>query len=374
MRKGGALVVNELTTAQRSPEPVAPVNIVVTPRRRHPVRKALLGLLACTLFLALAAVAGVFYLQNRLDSQIQRIDNVFTGLDNRPAKPTTGTAASSLNILVMGTDRRAEGSATGLDGTGEEWIPGAQRTDAIMILHIDGDREGASLISIPRDSWVDVPGYGTNKINAAFSFSGPSLAIETVEQYTGVRIDHLAVIDMIGFEALTDTLGGVDIKVPQTVEDTARNVVWAKGEHHLDGEEALLYVRQRYGLPRGDFDRVQRQQAFVRSLMRSTLQSLRNDGPRTAYDVLDTLSRHVSVDSGWSVGDLRSLAFDLRGMSTGDVDFMTVPVLGTGMEGDQSVVYLDASANRSLWEAVRNDRVTRWLSMHATDVVTGPVR
>ena len=120
-----------------------------------------------------------------------------------------------------------------------------------MILHIDADREGASLISIPRDSWVNVPGYGHNKINAAFSLAGPSLAVETVEDLTGVRIDHLAVVDWEGFRSLIDTVGGVTVTVPRTVEDPHNDVVWTKGRHPLNGAAGADLLRQRYGLPDG---------------------------------------------------------------------------------------------------------------------------
>lgn len=341
-------------------------------RKKRRLRRIVIGLLVVVLLAVAGATAFVLGLQARLEGQIERIPGVFSGLENRPEKATSGPAASALNILLMGTDRRAELSGTGSEGTGREWVPGAQRTDTIMILHIDGDRDGASLISIPRDSWVDVPGYGMAKVNAAFSYAGPSLAVETIERLTDVRIDHLAVVDMEGFKALTDAVGGVTMTVPRTVVDTRRDKVWTKGVHHLDGDEAMLYVRQRYGLPGGDLDRVSRQQAFVRSVMRSTVQTLRNGGPLAVYDVLDTLTRHVSVDSGWEFGDMRRLVLDLRGIKVGDIDFLTVPVVGTGMEGAQSVVYLDDDANRSLWESVRDDSVHKWLSTNTTDVLTGP--
>lgn len=332
--------------------------------------------LATVLLVAVAAMSlgGVLlHIQAQLDGQIVRIEHVFRGVEDRPAKPTSGSAKDSVNILVMGTDRRGTVGTTGTSAVAPEWIPGAQRTDTIMILHVDGDRKSASLVSIPRDSWVDVPAFGFNKINAAFSYAGPSLAVQTVEDLTGIRIDHLAVIDWIGFQALTDAVGGVRITVPRTIADTHNNVVWTKGTQRLDGRQALLYVRQRYGLPGGDFDRVQRQQVFVRSLMRSTLASMRSNHPGDIHDVLDTLTSNLSVDAEWSSSELRGLLLDLRSMSAADVHFLTAPVTGTGMEGSQSVVYLDQPLNQSLWSAVRDDGVEQWLASHTTDVVTGPV-
>jgi len=357
--------LDALFTSASDPEPSRP---------RHTVRRALIGLLACVALLSCTVLGFLLYLQSQLSGQVERIDNVFTGLENRPPRATTGTAENALNILVMGTDRRAEGATTGSAATGESWVPGAQRTDTIMILHVDGDREGASLISIPRDSWVDVPGYGPNKINAAFSFAGPSLAVQTIEQLTGVRIDHLAVIDWTGFEALTDVLGGVTVTVPQTVEDTRHNVIWRKGRQTLDGAAALLYVRQRYGLPGGDLDRVRRQQAFVRSLMRSSMSTLRGSDPRAAYDLLDATTQNVSVDEEWDFSDLRDLTLDLRGLSPSAVNFITAPVRGLGREGAQSVVYLDRAANRGLWTNVFDDRVDSWVERNQSAVIAGPVR
>jgi LCP family protein required for cell wall assembly len=313
-------------------------------------------------------------MQSRLDAQVNRIDNVFKGLDDRPEKPTTGPAADAVNILLMGTDRRAEGATTGTRASGPAWVPGAQRTDTIMLLHVDGDREGASLISIPRDSWVDVPGHGRNKVNAAFSLAGPSLAVATIEQLTGVRIDHLAVVDWEGYRALVDSVDGVQVNVPRTVEDTHNDVLWVKGRQTLDGDLALLYVRQRYGLPRGDLDRVRRQQAVVRALMQKSMETLQSVRPLAIYDLLDTLTQNISVDSGWSIGEMRDLLLDLRSTKVSDVDFFTVPVAGLGTEGGgQSVVHLDRAAGAELWRSVREDRVGDWLADHEVETVNGPV-
>jgi LCP family protein required for cell wall assembly len=355
--------LDALLSSERDPEP----------RRPRAMRRALIGLLVCVIVLGLVLVGMMVHVQSRLSGQLARVDNVFTGLADRPARSTSGTAGDALNILVMGTDRRSEAATTGSAATGAEWVPGAQRTDTIMILHVDGDREGASLISIPRDAWVDVPGYGENKINAAFSFAGPSLAVQTIEDYTGVRIDHLAVIDWTGFETLTDALGGVTVTVPRTIQDTRHHVVWTKGEQRLDGSQALLYVRQRYGLPHGDFDRIRRQQAFLRSLMHSSITTLRGSNPKTAYDLLDATTRSISVDEGWSFDTMRDLTLDLRGISPRDVEFITAPVRGLGREGDQSVVYLDRAANRDLWSDVFDDRVDRWVERNGTAIAAGPV-
>jgi len=338
------------------------------------VRKAALGLIVCALVTVGGLLGFLFYAQNHLAGQLDRIDDAFTGLTDRPPKPTSGVAAKAVNILLIGSDRRSDVPTTGRDAPASGWLPGLQRSDTLMILHIAGDRDTAAVISLPRDSWVEVPGHGSNKINAAFSFAGPSLAVATVEKLTHVRIDHLAVVDWNGFKELTDALGGVTVYVPETVHDSARRVTWTQGEHTLDGEEALSYVRQRYGLPGGDLDRTRRQQYFLRVMMAQAAHQGMLSDPRGIYTFLDTLTRNMSVDSEWSVGDMRGLVLSLRGLRPHDVTSLNAPVRGLGREGDQSVVYLDELANRSLWRAVRNDDVSGWVAHHPELITPQAVR
>ncbi|WP_456695335.1 LCP family protein [Aeromicrobium sp. P5_D10] len=341
-------------------------------RKRHPVRTFLVSVLSCILVMVLTLVGAALYFQHRLTSQINRIDDVFVGLPDRPAKPP-GEAANAVNILLLGTDRRSDQATTGTNASAPAWVPGAQRSDAIMILHIDSDRRGASVISIPRDSWVNIPGQGPAKINAAFSHGGPALAVRTIEAVTDIRIDHLAVIDWDGFRALTDAFGGVTLDVPATVHDRYRDITWTAGRHRMNGDEALDYVGQRAGLPGGDFDRIHRQQYFLRTLLDETLSQELIKKPRTAYKILDLLTENLSVDSQWSVGSMRSLLLSLRHLRSAGIEYLTVPLDGTGMEGSQSVVYLDWQANEELWTALREDRVADWLVANPASAVPDSV-
>ena len=323
---------------------------------------------------AVSVTGTAYYLGQQLVAPIDRIEGVFTDLEDRPAKPTTGPAAEAVNILLLGTDRRSDVATTGDRARAAAWVPGAQRSDAMLLLHIDGDRDGASVISLPRDSWVEIPERGPDKINAAFSYGGPSLAVETVEKLTQVRIDHLAVIDWAGLRALTDELGGVTVTVPETVYDSARGVTWAAGTHHLEGQAALDYVGQRYGLPGGDLDRARRQQNFLSTVMTEVLGRISGGSKWDVYELLRVMTSNVSVDAEWSTRDMATLAWSLRDIDESDVAFLTVPVAGLGWEGPQSVVHLDHTAGRELWNAIREDRMRGWLREHPRAGSLGSVR
>ncbi len=350
------------------------VDEAADPKRRRlgPMKKVLIGLLVCVLVLAAGGWVMLKRWESQLDKQITRVEGIFEGLPNRPAR-TGGAATKALNVLLLGTDLRSDVQTTGSGLDAREWVPGSQRSDMMMLLHIDADREGASLTSFPRDSWVDVPGHGTTKINAAFSYGGPRLAVETIEQLTGVYVDHVAWVDWAGFSDLTDALGGVDVWVPETVTDSARDVTWTKGMHELNGEEALTYVRQRYGLPGGDFDRIRRQQYFLKSLIDGVRRTFKPTNPFDVRDLLDVITRNLTVDAGFGRDELKELLFDLTDLRSGDVDFVTVPTSGTGYEGDQSVVYIDAERATGLYRAISQDQVDGWVEKNKTASVPDSV-
>jgi len=324
------------------------------------------GVLAVTVsaivlgMLALALVGGAAILTRRIDAGIERIDDPFGALPTRaPDTPPTSGGTEPVTILMLGSDSRISA------GDPTQWSYGAQRTDAIMMVHVPSDRSGAYVISIPRDSWVPVPGYGDAKVNAAFSYGGPSLLIQTVEQLTGVHIDHFAVADFESFAALTDAVGGVEITVPSDTYDRGRLVISA-GTHLLDGDDALAYARQRYGLPGGDFDRMQRQQNWIRAIANSALDRGVLASPTALTEFLLVASRSVAVDEGFSLDVMRDLAIGLRSVGAEDLVFITGPVTGTGRspDGSQSVVFLDEARFRTLMEAVAEDRVGAYLAAH----------
>ncbi|MGO1315997.1 MAG: LCP family protein [Cellulomonadaceae bacterium] len=317
--------------------------------------------------LGVLTVAGIAGFATWLNSNLERITDPFAEIDpaTRPsAAPTTeGQTYTALNVLVLGSDSRISA------GDPTAWSYGAQRTDAIMIAHISADRQSAQVMSIPRDSWVPIPGHGTAKINAAYSYGGPPLMIETVEALTGIRIDHFVIADFESFTTLTDALGGVEITVPEDTYDRGNLVVRA-GTQTLDGETALRYTRQRYGLPGGDFDRVKRQQNWMRAIAEKAISRETLTNPVKLTNLLTTVSKSVAVDETLGIGDMRSIATSLSDLRTDDITFLTAPVSGTGWspDGKQSIVNLNYAQFTPLVSAIAQDTVAGYITEHAAEL------
>jgi LCP family protein required for cell wall assembly len=303
--------------------------------------------------------------QRAYDANIERIPDVFPEEASRPAAapdPPAEAVAPAENWLLVGSDRRADQGTSGQDADEPFWQYGAQRADTIMLVHLPADRRNVYLVSFPRDSWVPIEGYGNAKVNAALSYGGPPLLISTIEQMTGVRIDHYAALDFQGFESMTDALGGVDVQVAQTVSDPKRDATWTEGSHHLDGEDALKFVRQRYNLPGGDFDRIKRQQAFLKALARRAVDRDVLINPVRLNAFLEAVTKAVSVDDTIAVSNLRALVVQMRSVRPNDIAFMTVPTDGTGTEDGQSVVYIDPGGSKRLYRALRKDAVGKYVA------------
>ncbi|MFD7643349.1 LCP family protein [Kitasatospora sp. NPDC059795] len=336
------------------------------PRRRRG-RRLLLWTLAVLLVLFGGGFGALVWTANHYASSVARIPNAFpTGGAAQPtAVPHTGQT-----FLLVGLDARADRPTTGQAAKAPAWQLGAQRSDTMMLMHISADRKSVSVVSIPRDTWVPVPGHGSAKINAAYSWGGPALMVQTVQDLTHIRIDHVAVIDWNGFRALTDAVGGVDITIPRTIEAKGDAREWPAGTHHMDGAEALLYVRERHGLPNGDLDRTKRQQNFLRALMLRTMNSGTLSSPAKLTGLLGTVGDVVSVDDRLSNTDLYDLAWSLRGVRPDGVHFMNAPFGGFDSIDGQSVVLMDGGAAGLLWDAMRGDRMDEYLAQHRTSTDT----
>ncbi|MGJ9411582.1 LCP family protein [Aeromicrobium sp. CF4.19] len=338
--------------------------------RRH--RKALVVLVS-VVGLALGTVTGYAYWLNSQLGNVERVDT--DAIKNRP-DPDEGKA---LNILLLGSDKgEPQGDQSGSttvaeDATAGSWPSGKYRSDTMMIAHISEDRRSVDLVSIPRDTSTmiyDAEGDPTSeqKINAAFSEHGPNGAIATVEQLTGLRMAHLAIIDWDGFKDLSSAVGGVPVTIPEAFYDPKQDLQWEAGEQTLEGEKALAYVRTRYGLLRGDFDRIARQQNFLRSLMKEMLASGTTTNPVKLTRTLGAVTENLTVDGDWAPQDMRALALSLRGTKADDVTFLTAPVATTeDVAGLGNVVRLDEAKSKELFTALGRDSMGSYLKKYPDD-------
>jgi len=337
----------------------------VLPRRRRWARllrqRRVLAAAAVLLLATSAAVFGSGYLiSENIGDNVRRVPDVFGALDPS-ARPAEGR---SLTFLLVGTDSRSEQPTTGRDGAGVD--PGSPRSDVLMLARLNPDRTVAGVASIPRDSWVDIPGHGWDKINVAYAHGGPPLLVQTVENLTGLRIDHFAVIDFGGFTAMVDAVGGIDLNL-----DTPSG----RGADHLDGRAALAYVRQRQApsVP-GDLDRAGREQQALRALFTRVAEQGTLSSPAGTLALLDAASRSVSVDDTLSNGGLRSLASALKDLEPSAVTFVRAPVGALGRQGGQPVVNLDPSRSRELWTALGDDRIAAYADIHPDDALVPVTR
>ncbi|UOZ06307.1 LCP family protein [Amycolatopsis sp. WQ 127309] len=271
------------------------------------------------------------------------------------------------NILLVGIDARTDAYGNPLPqsvldalhaGSGDD---GGDTTDTMIVVHIPAGGAAATAISIPRDSYVDIAGgYGKHKINSAYSrgknaamsglraqgLSGAQLevaaneagaktAIQTVEKFTGLTVNHYASINLAGFDALSQAVGGVEVCLKAPVHDTYSGADFPAGPQTLSGAQALAFVRQRHGLPGGDLDRIARQQAFLSAMAKTVLNAGTFTSPSKLNALVSAVQGSVVLDRGW---DVLSFAQQLRGMTSGAIGFATIPVqslsLATPSDGD----------------------------------------
>ncbi|CAM5702113.1 Cell envelope-related transcriptional attenuator domain-containing protein OS=Streptomyces griseorubiginosus OX=67304 GN=AQJ54_13860 PE=3 SV=1 [Streptomyces griseorubiginosus] len=313
-------------------------------RPRHLLRRVLVVALVTVLALLGLGAGGFWWATEHYGDQVTRIPDAFPK-GPRPPKPPGHDGGTT--FLLAGVDSRSRRPTTGSDATGPLWKYGAQRSDTLMLVHLSGDERSASTLSLPRDSWVPIPGHGSAKINAAFSWGGPPLLIRTVEQLTGTRVDHFGVIDWHGFRALTDAVGGVPVTIERDTYDPEQHRHFTAGTHVLNGEQALAYVRQRHGLPGGELDRIKRQQQFLHSLVGQVRADISVTDPLATDRMLDAITRAVSVDDRMSNGDLRDLAFGLRHLDAAKTRFDTAPIIRSEMIRGQYALILDRPALRA---------------------------
>jgi LCP family protein required for cell wall assembly len=231
--------------------------------------------------------------------------------------PATSLTSAGTNWLITGSDSRAGLSRAEIDALHVGFDEGTLNSDSIMLLHLGSGRP--VLISIPRDSYVDIPGHGMNKMNAALAYGGARLLIQTVENVTGLKIDHYMGIGFAGLVAVVNKIGGVPICLKTAISDSYSGVHLAAGCHNLNGVQALAFVRDRHSFPTEDLQRIQDQRAFLSALLKKATSPGVFLNPFTALPFGSTAASSMSVDTGTSLLDLVQVASALRDPETGTV-------------------------------------------------------
>lgn len=307
-------------------------------KRRWP-RRVLVAVLLVLVLLAGYGTGLYFWADQRL-----RTTEAFGDGGDRPE------GGKGTDWLLVGSDSRA-------DLTPEQrkqlhvGNDGGLNTDTIMILHY-GD-SGPYLVSIPRDSYVAIPGHGRGKINSAYSMGGAKLLTRTVEQATGLRLDHYAEISFLGLVDVVDSIGGVRICVPDGgLHDEKSGADFDAGCQHMDGVQALQFARARYSDPQGDLGRVKRQRELVDAIADKALGPSVALPPWKLIPFVRTTLDALTVDTGTGVGALASMGLKVRGLA----GTATVPVASEPyVPGAGDVVQWDRAKALQLFTALKND-------------------
>ena len=311
---------------------------------------------ATTLSVVVLASAGIGHaVVTSLDADIARVDP-FKDMKNRPR------AGHGMNVLLVGTDGRdkiteAERHKYHLGGAP------CHCTDTIMIVHISEDRERASVVSLPRDSYAEVPGIPGRpahpiKLNAAYAEGGPNLTVQTVENMTHVKIDHYMEVDFTSFMKTVDVLGGVKICTTDPLKDSYTGLDLPAGAHTLMGGQALQYVRSRHVDGASDLGRMKRQQRFLAALIDQATSSGVLLNPLKFRDVTRAVLGSVRADKGFGTDELLDLGRAMRSFSPSSSEFTTVPIgqMGYVVKGIGSTLKWDAAKAAKLFEALRDDK------------------
>lgn len=295
-------------------------------RRRRLVRGARIVAAVASALLLLGTGYGWASYRN-FTSNVRHVDAIGSGADkDGPAQ----------NILLIGDDSRpANASPEVLQQLSTQQDGGSVNTDTIMLMHIPAGGGQATVISFPRDSWVSIPGYGKGKINSAFAIGsahgggdtgGMKLLIKVVENLSGLHVDHFVKVSLLGFYEIAQALGPIQVCLNQPAKDPYSGVDLPAGVSTLDAKQALSFVRQRHGLPRGDLDREVRQQYFLSTELRKVQSTgvLLNPGKLNA--LLKAVSDALETDPGL---DLLQFASEFKNVGAGNVRFVTIPITGT---------------------------------------------
>lgn len=329
------LAAYQRSTAAPKLEPIPPAR---SPRikRPHLAGRRLLRL-ALTLIL-IFVIAWPLYLWYLVDSQLNRVDAL-----------STFPAGEGETWLIAGSDQRSDGSDGGIK---QPWVQGA-RADSIMLLRkVNGVAE---LVSLPRDTAVDIPEHGLNKINAAYALGGPKLLVRTVEGLSGVKVDHYVEVTMGAVTQLVDAAGGVELCLDYDVDDADSALKWKKGCHQADGATALAFSRMRHQDPRGDIGRAQRQRQVVSKLSQTLITPSTFLNPFKQRDLANSGATNLTCDSDSGAWALGKMLFAYRNASSNNLTGVPpIAKMAYYRGGHGAMVLLDGQKTPSFWSAFQN--------------------
>jgi LCP family protein required for cell wall assembly len=283
----------------------------------------------------LATTGWGWYLGRVAEASVQRTDAI-------PTSGNDGTApGEAMNLLLVGTDSRDDLTAAQLAELNAGTDSG-HNTDTMILVHVPADGSKASFVSFPRDSYVEIPGYGWEKLNAAYAYGyadtpedaseadrqagGAQLLVQTISQLSGLQIDHYAEVDLLGFFQLSSVVGGVEVNLCEAVDDRRwSGAFFQAGVQTISGADAVKFVRQRHGLPRSDFDRIIRQQVFIAGVLRKMLSDEVMLDLGKQRELVGAAAEALTVDQSL---DLFRLAEQMQSVTTGEIHFQTVPYIG----------------------------------------------
>lgn len=305
------------------------------------------GLAATLSVLLLVGTGWIWFLRETAEQNLSRTEAI-------PAAGNSGGNGAT-NILLVGSDSRAGATDEEIREKLRTGRAPGMNTDTLLLVHIPADGGRASVVSLPRDSYVQIPEIGMGKLNAAYAngflaadpdasdaekaSQGAQRLVQTVSGLSGLRIDHYVEVSMIGFYDLTQVIGGVEVNLCNAVQDPDSGIDLPAGVQTISGADALAFVRQRQGLPNGDLDRIVRQQAFIAGVIRKLISQDVLLNPFTQKELVTDASRSLTVDAEL---DLLDLAQQLQNLAAGNVDFSTVPIADPNARVDGvSVVQLE---------------------------------
>ncbi|MFJ2144877.1 LCP family protein [Arthrobacter sp. JUb115] len=299
----------------------------------------------------------LFDLQRQFNTKSNTVDLGFSDAEEQ-ARPIKDPEDKSMNVLLLGVDHADEGTADAqaLDGAV------SQRSDSMMLVHIPEDRSQVYVMSMVRDMYLEIPGHGKNKLNAAISLGGVPLLMQTIEGLFSTKLDHVAMVDFEGFRELSTALGGVTVnnEIPFTANDT--DYFYPAGDITLEGDRALRFVRERKSFTNGDYQRVANQRKFIAAAANQVLSSGTLTNPVKLYDIVDKVSPYLTFDDNFDAATLVGLGLQLKNVDTENMEMFTMPTAGTSTSADgQSIELASELAIAQISEALQGDAMADYL-------------